>query len=33
MAAEYYAKLLELTRGADGARPEVVHAKSFVARQ
>jgi tetratricopeptide (TPR) repeat protein len=32
-AAEYYAKLLELTRGADGARPEVVHAKSFVARQ
>jgi tetratricopeptide (TPR) repeat protein len=32
-AAEYYAKLLELTRGADGARPEVVHAKAFVARQ
>jgi len=30
-ASEYYAKLLELTRGADAARPELVRAKAFVA--
>jgi uncharacterized protein HemY len=32
-AARYYAKLLELTRGADAARPEIVRAKAFVARR
>jgi tetratricopeptide (TPR) repeat protein len=32
-AAEYYARLIELTRGSDGARPEVVRAKAFVAPQ
>jgi tetratricopeptide (TPR) repeat protein len=32
-AAQYYAKLLELARGGDAARPELVRAKAFVAQQ
>ncbi|HZZ91585.1 MAG TPA: hypothetical protein VFE23_03430 [Usitatibacter sp.] len=32
-AAVYYAKLIELTRGGDGGRPELVRAKAFVAQR
>ena len=32
-AAEYYAKLLELSNNGDGKRPELTRAKAYVARQ
>jgi hypothetical protein len=32
-AAEYYAKLLELTRKGEASRPELVRAKAFVAQR
>jgi tetratricopeptide (TPR) repeat protein len=32
-AADYYARLIELTRGTDAARPELTRAKAFVAQQ
>ena len=32
-AAEYYAKLLELSKKADGNRPELMHAKDYVAQR
>ena len=32
-AAEYYAKLLELTKQGDAKRPELIRAKAFVAQQ
>jgi tetratricopeptide (TPR) repeat protein len=32
-AAEYYAKLLELSKKGDGNRPELTHAKAYVAQR
>jgi Tfp pilus assembly protein PilF len=32
-AAQYYAKLLELTKKGEGSRPELVRAKAFVAQK
>ena len=32
-AAEYYAKLLELSKKGDGSRPELTHAKAYVAQR
>src|SRR6185503_20282717 len=32
-ASEYYAKLLELSKKGDGNRPELTHAKSYVAER
>jgi len=32
-AAEYYAKLVELSKNGDGNRPELTHAKAYVAQR